>query len=113
MLIQFIIIAFAVFAMSRVVFRYRKEGLALLELVWWLVFWGAVIVAALLPDVTNIIAQFVGVGRGADLVTYISIIVLFYIVFKLLGRVYKIERDITNIVRKSAIDEPFNVPKKK
>lgn len=103
MLIQIFIIVFALFALSRVIFRYKNDGITLFELVLWMLFWGLAIVVAIIPDTTNLVATIVGVGRGADLVVYSSLIILFYVVFKLLTRVYRLERDITKIVQNIAL----------
>ena len=60
-------------------------------------------IAALVPKETDVIAQFVGVERGADLLVYLSILVLFFTVFKIIVKLEKIDRDITKIVRETAI----------
>ncbi|KKQ54037.1 MAG: hypothetical protein US74_C0053G0006 [Parcubacteria group bacterium GW2011_GWA2_38_13] len=71
----------------------------------WSIFWFLVITATLWPKSTDIVARWVGVGRGADLLVYVSIMVLFFIVFKILVKVEKIDRDVTRVVRKWAIEE--------
>ena len=73
--------------------------------IFWLFFWllaGAVVIK---PESTNFVANIFGVGRGADLVVYLSIIVIFYIIFQLTVKMEKIERNITKLVRKIAVDE--------
>ena len=61
--------------------------------------------AVLVPQQTDVIAQLVGVSRGADLLVYLSILVLFFLAFKILVRLEKIEKDITKIVRHVALTE--------
>lgn len=103
MLIRFFIICFSLFAISRVGFRYKNDEIALRELILWILFWGISIIVGIIPNSTNLVAKVFGVGRGADLVVYFSLIMLFYIVFKLLGRVYRLERDITKLTRYLAL----------
>jgi hypothetical protein len=45
------------------------------------------------------------VGRGVDLVIYISVLILFYLIFRTLVRLDKIEKDITKIVREVALKD--------
>jgi hypothetical protein len=103
--IQIVLVAFAVFAMSRVILRFRKGGLALVHLVTWFLFWAAVIVAVVRPATTTAIASLVRVGRGADLVMYLSVVVLFYSLFRMFGRIEELERQITRVVRAAALKE--------
>jgi hypothetical protein len=103
--IQIVLCAFAVFAMSRVVLRFRKGGLALVHLVTWFLFWAAVIVAVLRPATTSAVAAWVRVGRGTDLVMYLSVMALFYLLFRLFGKIDELERQITRVVRAAALKE--------
>jgi hypothetical protein len=103
--IQIGLVAFAVFALSRVILRFRKGGLPLVHLVTWFLFWAAVIVAVVRPATTTAIASLVRVGRGADLVMYVSVVVLFYALFRMFGRIEELERQITRVVRAAALKE--------
>lgn len=99
MSIQIIIVAFALFAFLRAVKQFRKGSLTGRWLVFWSLFWVAVSTVVLLPQTTDIVASFVGVGRGVDVVVYLSIVVLFYFVFRIFVRIEDLERDITRLVR--------------
>jgi hypothetical protein len=57
------------------------------------------------PDLTSRVAQAVGVGRGADVVVYLAVILLFYVIFRIYLRLDRMERDITVLVRRLAVDE--------
>lgn len=61
------------------------------------------IVFALKPDLTNIIAREVGVGRGADLIFYISILIFWFVSLKLYARIRKLEQQVTSIIREDTI----------
>jgi hypothetical protein len=103
MIIKFIIIVFIIFVVTRVFSRYLKNDITFRELVLWLIFWALVTLAVLMPQKTDVVAQTLGVSRGADLLVYLSIIVLFFIVFKIIVKLEKIERNITEIVRQDAL----------
>lgn len=63
----------------------------------------AMIIAVIFPDVTNKIANFVGVGRGADLLLYILTIA--FIAYALNGYIHRqSERDVLyRLARKVAL----------
>ena len=105
MLIQIILILFIIFAIIKVALRYKDKVISLQEFLIWTVFWFMVGFVIILPETTSLVANFVGVGRGVDLVIYISILFLFYLAFRILVRLDKIEKDITKVVRKIALDK--------
>jgi hypothetical protein len=73
------------------------------EFLFWIIFWLAVGTAVLLPQVTIFLANYLGVGRGADLVVYASLIFVFYMIFCLFVRQQKTEKDISKIVEHLAM----------
>jgi len=105
LLAQIIFSFFAIFAISRTIIRFKKKEIFLAWFLFWIIFWSAVIVAVLLPWTTTVLAEWVGIGRGVDLVIYLSITCLFYLIFRLFVRIEQIERNITKLVEKNAIRE--------
>jgi hypothetical protein len=101
--IQLVLVAFAFFALSRVVMRFRRGGLPLVHLVLWFLFWSATIVVALRPNTSSRVAAFLGVGRGADVVVYLALVLVFYLLFRSFGRIEELERQITRVVRAAAL----------
>jgi len=55
------------------------------------------------PNLTQRVARVLGVGRGVDAVFYLTIVLLFYLVFRVHKRMRGLERQITELVRKLAI----------
>ena len=109
MLIQILISIFALFAISRLIFKKTKQELRISEFLIWLIFWLIVSVVVWIPDITNIIANFLGIGRGADLVFYISILALFYLIFRIYIKIEKIERNITRLTRDDSIKNAWEI----
>lgn len=105
MIIKILIITFILFVVWRTSLRYRHQEITGREFFIWLIFWVLVAAATLAPKKTDLIAQFIGVERGADLLVYVSIIVLFFIVFKIIVKLEKIDREITRLVRQKAIGQ--------
>ncbi|MFT3846128.1 MAG: DUF2304 domain-containing protein [Lacibacter sp.] len=59
----------------------------------------------LFPDWSNIIAHKLGVGRGADLIFYLCIVLFVFVILKLYSRIRKLEQTLTDLLRKDAIEE--------
>jgi hypothetical protein len=104
-LIQFFIVVFALFAIARTWRQFRKGKLTLMVFFVWVLFWLIVGVVVVLPQTTDTLARFVGVGRGVDAIMYVSIIALFYAVFRLLVRIEEVEREITKLVRVLGVEK--------
>ena len=62
---------------------------------------GAVAVVA--PNTTEYVAVFVGVGRGADLVTYISIVVVMFVLLHYYTKFVELQQKLTELTREVAI----------
>lgn len=65
----------------------------------------------LFPETTNKIAHWVGVSRGADLLSYSSILFLFFLILKLYSRLRRIEQKFTELVRNKSIEEAEEITK--
>lgn len=103
--IQIVLICFGAFALSRVLLRFRRGGMPALHLFLWSLFWGGLIVVTVLPASTSAVAQVLGVGRGVDLAIYLALVVLFYVVFRMFGKIEDLERQITRVVRAAALKD--------
>lgn len=104
-LIQILLILFFLFALSRVVLRFKNNDLQTGGFVFWFVFWLLAGIIVLWPDSTFIIAKFVGITRGADLIVYLALALLFFLIFKISVKQEKINKQITKIVRSHALYE--------
>ncbi len=102
---QILLTIFLIFALSRVVLRFKGGNVSLPGLLFWGLLFGSAIVFVLIPGVTSEIAKQLGIGRGADAVVYTSIVVLFYLVFRLYVYIQDIRQDITDIVKTIALKD--------
>ncbi|MFZ5365543.1 MAG: DUF2304 domain-containing protein [Patescibacteria group bacterium] len=103
-LIQILILIFIAYVIYRLVVKLNKRLLSPSFFILWLIFWLIVGLIVVLPQTTQLIAEWLGVGRGVDAVMYISVIVLFYMIFRIFARIEKIEKDITHLVKEIAIE---------
>jgi len=100
--IQIIAIIFSLFAISRVFLRYRDKKLTINKFVFWGIIWAALIILTLFPNLTSPISDVLGFGRGLDLLIYLSIALLFYMVFRMYVKIDEQEQRITKLVRELA-----------
>lgn len=104
-IIQIFIILFALFAIIHTFKQFRRGKLKLAWLFIWIIFWGTVGFVTFLPQTSDTLARIVGIGRGADVVVYLSLVGLFYLVFRLFVKIEETEREITKLVRLIAVGE--------
>lgn len=102
-LLQIIVVLFAAFAISRALLRFRDRKISLKSFIAWCIVWVAAIVVVLWPGTSFFFANIFGIQRGADFVVYVSIIILFYLLFRLYVKIDAVEREITRLVRELAI----------
>jgi hypothetical protein len=76
----------------------------------WIALWIAAAMAIADPDVLVRIAHFLGIGRGADLVLYLSILFTFVAFFVTYLRFRRIDEQMTKIVRHLAIRDAERPP---
>ncbi len=103
MVFQIFLVAFAVIAIYKTWRQYQARHVSKYWLLLFGGFWVIVALVAISPDTTSVIANMVGVGRGSDLLVYIAVVVLFYMVYRLLVTQQRLSEEITELVRKLAI----------
>lgn len=103
--IQIVLLAFVFFAISRVYLRSKEKILSPRAAFFWNLIWLAAMVGVLLPATTTKIASFFGVGRGVDVIVYISLTLLFYLVFRIYVMIEDLRHEITYIVRQVALQK--------
>lgn len=105
MLIQFFLLFFILFALSRVLMQLKQGNLTIAAFSFWTVIFFAALIGIVDPSLTGKAAQFLGIGRGADAVIYVSIAVLFYLVFRLSITIEDTKHEISKLVRELALRE--------
>ncbi len=104
-IVQFILLIFLGFALSRVILRFRNSQVSPLEFIFWAIVFLFAIIGVLLPDQITRVAKLVGIGRGVDLITYSSIALLFYLIFRIYILMEDIRHEITILIRKMALEK--------
>jgi hypothetical protein len=95
-----------IFFIARLFWQKKKDEVNNAEFVFWIFFW--VLAAAAIIFIKSIDRFVAGLGfsaTGINVLFYIAVVLLFYIIFRLRLRIEKIERNITKIVREVALKE--------
>lgn len=103
--IQIILGLFGLFALLRTVSQFRRGRIGITWAIGWSTVWVAVLVVAVLPNSAQVLARLLGVGRGADLVIYMALALIFFLLFKVFVKIESLERDISKLVREEALRE--------
>jgi hypothetical protein len=98
---QWLFLGFSVVQLCRALLRIRRQrsapGFALAAV------WLAAIVLLLNPDMTTVLANRLGIGRGADLMLYVMFFFMFWAHYQQYLRYKRVESHITLLVRELAI----------
>lgn len=100
---QVIIGAFIIFIILRTYTSYAKKKLTKRFFLTWTTFWILSLGAILHPDLLSTIAKTVGIGRGVDLAVYLSIIIIFYLIYKIMVKQSNLDEKLTKLIRENAI----------
>ena len=107
MLLLLFKIIFALFSLSAIFTVWQKKQKTLLgnkATFFWIVFWLALTLVVFWPNSTQILADYIGIGRGVDLVIYVSIACIFYLIFKMNLKIEGLKRDLTEVVRTESLE---------
>jgi small membrane protein len=103
-LIQFVLLAVILFMAIHAIAQKLRGEIGPVQLMAWLAVWIGGAIVVVFPDLSTKLAARFGVGRGADLVIYVAIPILFYAVFRLLLRTERLNREITELTRALALE---------
>lgn len=98
-----IVSIFIVVVIFKLIKQRRDNKLSNFSLLSWLVLWLVVLLVFWQPDIASWLAFNLGVKRGADLIVYLAIIVILYLLYRIFVRLNKIDESITKVVRAEAI----------
>lgn len=103
MVIQILITLIAIIVALKAITQFRRHVLAGAPMIAWIIFWITITILVWLPDMTDRIAALLQVGRGADAIMYISLIAIFYLLFRIFVRLEKTEQLVTLLARAIAL----------
>lgn len=103
MVIQIIATGIIVIILGQLIVKIIKDKTSLVRILLWLVFWGIALIVIWLPSrILDNLGEIFGVGRGIDVLVYLSVIFLFYNNLRINSKIEKLEANITKITREIA-----------
>ncbi|MFA5136533.1 MAG: DUF2304 domain-containing protein [Patescibacteria group bacterium] len=94
------------FLINRIIRFLKKErtqtGFKLLST---LVVWGGILFTSLFPRTVHIISMNLGFGENLNTLIFFGFVIVFILLFKLLSSTEKLERNVTEMVRKEALKD--------
>jgi small membrane protein len=103
--VQFLLLAFVLAALTKVIHSYTQRGMQRRAFLFWTVVWIGTAAIITFPEATSFLAHGVGIGRGADLIIYASLLMSFYLILRLHLLLARLEQEITEIVRAIALEQ--------
>ena len=62
------------------------------------------------PEHANAVAHAVGVGRGADLLMYLWVVITLFVILLLYLKIVEMNRMLTELARRLALSRPLDLP---
>ena len=103
---QYLVVALLLLLATLTVRAAVRGGIRKRIATFWMLVWSAVGVTSLWPQSTAIAARALGIGRGADLVLYCTVLATLIGFFYIYTRFRRLDRALTLLVRRLAIDNP-------
>lgn len=110
-LLQFVIIIAAIVFILFGIDLYKRKKMNILHFIVFLGGGAAVILFAFNQDLLNNFGNFFGLARGADVLVYSAIILLFYFYIELLNQHTKNKYQLTRLISRRAIHETYTKEK--
>lgn len=107
--IQYFFIILVALIVYRTIAKWRAGDLRFREFLFWTLLWVAIAIVVVYPKTASLAAIYLGVGRGADLLIYSSLLLVFYLLFRIFMALEKLEKNITKVVTKVALNEDDDI----
>jgi len=88
---------FILFFISRAYLRFKDKSLNTVNFIFWSLVWILALAIIFNPNLSELIAKPIGLGRGMDAIFMLSIILLFYLIFRLYVKIDRIDKDVTQL----------------
>ena len=104
MIIQLVVLILVLIMYLKLLMDLKKGKISLRRFFFWLSIWTGLSLITYFPQIVLFLSNLIGIERAKDFPIYFSIILLFYLLFKIGIKMEEIERGITKIVKKIALD---------
>ncbi len=95
------------FFIGRLSWQYYHDQLPRGQFIFWLLFWlAAGIIVIFIRQLDTIASELGFSSSGIELLLYVAVVVMFYLIFRQRLSIERIERDITIMARHAALRSP-------
>ncbi|MBM3702538.1 MAG: DUF2304 family protein [Actinobacteria bacterium] len=103
--IQIIAIIFAIFLLLKAILRLKNKKLTINEFLFWSAMWMLLTILSIFPQISDKIANFFGFGRGLDFFIVSSILLIFYLIFRIYIMLEELDSKIVKLARSISLKE--------
>lgn len=104
MLQQYLALVIIFFFISRLFWQKKKKHISANEFAFWLVFWVlSALAIASLKWLDGLVKGLGFSGNGIDILLYLSVLILIYLIFRVRLKMERMEQDITKLVREISL----------
>jgi len=103
--LRLLLIVGSLFMVSFVLRRIRKSRMHMEDSVFWIFLAVVLVVLSIFPGIVEAAAGWIGVQSPANLVFLVVLFLLLYKLFSLVGKVAMLQRKLTQLAQRYALDE--------
>jgi hypothetical protein len=106
-LLQIIISLLALLMLLQGFSKYIKheQGQTLFKFIVSIIMWGGILIFALLPAFSHTVTRLLGFGENLNTLIFLGFIVIFLVLTKIIHIIERIEKNISEIVRKETLSK--------
>lgn len=103
--IQYVATTIILIVIAQLTIKIVRDKISFVKSFISIFFWLITLILIWVPEIMAWLGRITGVGRGVDVLIYISIIFLFYYVLRQNSKIDRLEKNITKIVREISKNE--------
>jgi len=105
MILQIFVSILVLVVLFEVYRSFYKKELSKLSFVFWLIIWCSIFTIVWYPNITQYIATLFNIRRAIDSVVYLSIVIMFYLLFRVLLKLERLEHKLEGFIRKTVLTD--------
>jgi len=103
---QWLVPLISIFFITRTILQFYRKRRTVSSTIIWIIFWGILILLAIIPNELSVkLAQVLGIKSNINAIFFVALGLIFLFIFYLSAIVEKLEIQLTELVRKQAIDK--------
>jgi hypothetical protein len=106
-ILQIILVLLASFMILHGLARYikREQGQSFFKLAANVIIWSVILIFTLFPAFSHTLTRDLGLGENLNTLIFLGFVVIFFVITKIIRIIERVEQNISEIVRKEALDK--------